>query len=160
MKSFAKAIITVIMSVTALFITMNFLFFFPWYLTIVYEAFQISQEVAQDNYLKYSIYEERLEDLKNKPIFNKRPDSIEIIVENANGDSAIGEDDETIYFNSISKPYLQRGEIITITIKAEYLVQFPLLDNTKIETVIPAEFTLKTTGTKYYKDLDYYEDIP
>lgn len=160
MKSFAKAIVIVIGSISGLFILMNFLFFFPWYLNIVYESFQISQEVGQDNYLKRSIYEERLDNLKDKPIFNKRPDSIEIIVENADGYNAIGEDDETIYFTSTSKPYLQRGEPITITIKADYLVQIPLLDRQSFETFIPVQFHLNAVGTKYYKDIDYYDDIP
>jgi hypothetical protein len=57
----------------------------------------------------------------------------------------------------MNKPYRQRGEPLTVEIKAVYPFSITLWGK-KLEREIPVQFSMSTTGLKHYKDLDYYMD--
>ncbi|UQZ35411.1 hypothetical protein C2I18_18925 [Paenibacillus sp. PK3_47] len=159
MRGVAKAVLGVILSSVAILLLLNLAFFFPWYLTLITETYNVSQIVAGDNYMKETYYEDALERLQERPIFRDKEDKIEILVTNADGRSAIGDDDETIYYDSaeIDKPYLQRGEELEVEIRAVYPFTVTLWGE-KLERELPVSFSMSTTGLKHYKDLDYYTD--
>ena len=159
MRGVAKAVLGVILSSVAILLLLNLAFFFPWYLTLITETYNVSQIVAGDNYMKETYYEDALERLQERPIFRDKEDKIEILVTNADGRSAIGDDDETIYYDSaeFDKPYLQRGEELKVEIKAVYPFTITLWGE-KLERELPVSFSMSTTGLKHYKDLDYYTD--
>lgn len=159
MRGVAKAVLGVILSSVAILLLLNLAFFFPWYLTLITETYNVSQIVAGDNYMKETYYEDALERLQKRPIFRDKEDKIEILVTNADGRSAIGDDDETVYYDSseMDKPYLQRGEELEVEIRAVYPFTITLWGE-KLERELPVSFSMSTTGLKHYKDLDYYTD--
>lgn len=157
MKGVAKATLISIVVTIALLMFTSFIYFFPWYTTLIVETFNISQIVAGDNYLKDSDYEDALARLKAKPIFKEYYDKIEIKVETEDGHEARGKDDETIYETSVDqdKPYRQRGYTITVKLSAVYPLKVTIWGKTYVQDV-PMDFSMKTVGLKHYKDLDYY----
>lgn len=159
MRGFAKASFISIVVVIALFIFTSFIYFFPWYTTLIVETFNISQIAAGDNYLKQRYYDDTLERLKDKPIFRDNRDKIKIIVENEDGRKAIGYNDEELYEGSMEgdKPYKQRGHTIEVELRAIYPLKVTVWGKTYTKDV-PVSFTMKTVGLKHYKDLEYYFD--
>lgn len=159
MRGIAKiTLYSIIISVAMLVLT-SFIYFFPWYTTLVVETFNISQIAAGDNYLKRTYYNDTLERLKDKPIFRENPSAIKITVENEDGRNAIGDDDETIYETLVEqdKPYKQRGHTLTIKLEASYPLKVKLWGHTYKKDV-DVSFEMNTVGLKHYKDLDYYFD--
>lgn len=164
MRGFAKAILISIIVTVSFMIFTNFIYFFPWYTTLIVETFHVSQIVASDNYLKKDLKKEVLDKLKDRPIYRKKANRIEISANKtrANLDdeikhSAEGEDLEPDkYFNDEDKPYRQRGESVTVTVSAVYPLSIRLWGK-ELEREIPVSFTLKTIGLKHYKDLPYCE---
>jgi hypothetical protein len=133
--------------------------FFPFYMTVVLETFNIANIAANDNYVKQTYYDDALDNLRSRPIFSKSPASVRIDARRADIDyvnSAVGNDDEFYYDeNNIpdnEKPYRQRGERITVTVSADYALETPVWSTTII-TRIPVSFSMTTIGLKYYKDL-------
>ncbi|MDH6371344.1 hypothetical protein CA600_12925 [Paenibacillus sp. VTT E-133280] len=159
MQGIAKAVLLTILTSVTILLFVNLAFFFPWYLTLVTETYSVSQIVAGDNYLKESYYEDAMERLQERPIYRDKADDISITVTNVDQDDAIGNDDETSYYewNEMNKPYRQRGEPLTVEIKAVYPFSITLWGK-KLEREIPVQFSMSTTGLKHYKDLDYYMD--
>ncbi|NGM82822.1 hypothetical protein G5B47_10395 [Paenibacillus sp. 7124] len=159
MRGVAKAVLGVILSSVAILLLLNLAFFFPWYMTLISETYNVAQVVAGDNYMKELYYEDAMNRLRERPIFRDKEDKIEISVTNADGRSAIGDDDETIYYDrpESDKPYLQRGEPLEVEIKAVYPFTVTLWGE-KLERELPVSFKLSTTGLKHYKDLNYYTD--
>lgn len=157
MQSFAKAILISILVSVCLLLFTNLMFFFPWYMTLVVETFNLSQTAANDNYVKQSYYEDTLNRLKDKPIFREKADKIEINALNEDYATAVGLDDEAYYFSraEIEKPYRQRGEPVNVEIRAVYPLSISLWGE-RMEREIPVSFSLETIGLKHYKDLDYY----
>lgn len=158
MQAFAKSIlISILVSVCILMFT-NLIFFFPWYMALVVETFNLSQIAAADNYVKQSYYTDTLDRLKERPIFEKKPEKIKITVTNKAGASAIGVDNENWYFDlaEVNKPYRQRGEPIVVRIDAVYPLSITVWGE-EIEREIEVSFSLQTTGLKHYKDLPYYQ---
>jgi len=162
MQGVAKAVLVAIIVSICFLLFLNFALFFPWYSTLVIETFNLSQIAAKDNYVKQSYYENALENLKERPIYKDKSDKIEIEIMNSDYREAVGFDDESIYTNEDygysdwDKPYRQRGEPITVTIKAVYPFTVTLWGK-KYEREFPVEFSLQTIGLKHYKDLDYYD---
>lgn len=162
MRAFAKSILISILVAAAIVVFTNFIYFFPWYTTLIVETFNVTQIVASDNYLKEEHKENVLDNLKERPIFRERAEDIEISVkkepDDENDHSAEGENDPTIYEDDAEdyKPYRQRGEPVTVTLKAVYPFTITIFGQT-IERELPVSFTLKTVGLKHYKDLPYYE---
>jgi archaellum component FlaF (FlaF/FlaG flagellin family) len=156
MQGIAKAILISILVSASILLFSNLVVFFPWYMTLVIETFNLSQVASCDNYIKISYYEDALYKLENTPIFNKNATNINITVTNAYGRTAKGYDDENRYADDseYDKPYLQRGEEITITISANFVPRITLWGK-EIERYIPVSFTLKPVGLKHYKDLPF-----
>lgn len=157
MQGVAKALlITIIVSVCIMLFT-NLVFFFPWYMTLVVETFNMSQIAASDNYIKQSYYDDAMERLSDRPIFREKAEDIEIIVTNNSGGRAVGRDDESYYegLSENQKPYRQRGKPVTVEIRAVYPLSVTLWGK-EYERELPVSFSITTTGLKHYKDLDYY----
>ncbi|MBQ7040062.1 MAG: hypothetical protein IJN39_05795, partial [Clostridia bacterium] len=93
-------------------------------------------------------------------IFNKRRDEVIIKVIHKGNKSGIGEVglDADDYYNMSenNKPYVQKGNPVTVTVEAAYPFQMELggkeIDLADIKVSIP----ITTTTLKYYKDLYYY----
>lgn len=158
MRAFAKSILISIFVSLGIMLLSNLLYFFPWYMTLVVETFNVTQIVASDNYLKDDYYEDSLDRLKKRPIFSQRADDITIEAKHDDNHSVRGDNDASKYENlpDSEKPYRQRGEAVEVTISAEYPLSVKLWGK-KYERDIPVSFTLKTTGLKHYKDLSYDE---
>lgn len=141
MQGIAKAVLLTILTSVTILLFVNLAFFFPWYLTLVTETYSVSQIVAGDNYLKESYYEDAMERLQERPIYRDKADDISITVTNVDQDDAIGNDDETSYYewNEMNKPYRQRGEPLTVEIKAVYPFSITLWGK-KLEREIPVQF--------------------
>lgn len=157
MQGIAKAVLIAILVSICILLLFNLAFFFPWYSTMVIETFNLSQIAANDNYIKQTYYNNALYGFKNRPIFKDKSDKVEIIIKNSDGGDAVGYDNE-MYYESLSeweKPYRQRGEAITVTIKAVYPFTVTLWGN-KYEIELPVDFSLTSVGLKHYKDCDYY----
>lgn len=164
MRGFAKAILISIIVAISFVLFTNFIFFFPWYTTLIVETFHVSQIVASDNYLKKDLKQELLDKLKDRPIYRKKAEKVEIYANKTHDNpeyevkhSAEGEEVES-YKNAEAgdKPYRQRGESVSVTVSAVYPLSIKLWGK-KIERDIPVSFTLRTIGLKHYKDLPYCE---
>ena len=161
MTSVIKAILTAIISATALIIVTQLVFFFPFYMTIVTETLNLANVAANDNYVKKTYYTDCLEGIKARPIFSKRSSSVIIEIKNADGWDAVGDDDEFSYsaYDDIAlpgggyKPYRQRGEAITVSVSAVYPLDLSLWGR-PIHHDVPVSFQMTTIGLRYYKDLD------
>lgn len=167
MKTIARGLVISIVVAVCIMIFTKFIYFFPWYMTLVMETFNVSQTAATYNYMPETEYEDALDRLRDYPFFDDRPYDVSIEIKNASGDSAVGLDDPTDYNqdtqNDTTKPYRQKGEPITVTVSASYPFEIELWgkiinkDNI-LRLDIPVTFTLKTVGLKHYKDWDYYSD--
>ncbi|MCL2146650.1 MAG: hypothetical protein FWH52_02470 [Synergistaceae bacterium] len=161
-----KAILTAIISTVVLFLIIQLAFFFPFYMTIVVETFNLSNIAANDNYVKQMYYDHSLDGMRDRPIFNKTPADvrIEVFTEDDWGIqwNAVGEDDEYAYSayegenweHGEHKPYLQRGHPVTVTVSAIYPLEMTLWGRT-ITHPFPVSFSMTSVGLKYYKDLDW-----
>ncbi|MEK4043791.1 hypothetical protein NSU18_09005 [Paenibacillus sp. FSL H8-0048] len=159
MRGVAKSFLVAIVVAASIMVFTNLVFFFPWYMTLVIETFNLSQVAAGDNYIKQSYYDDALKRLKERPLYREHPDQIEVEALNEDNGRAIGNDDETVYANAteLEKPYRQRGEPVTVTVRAVYPLSVRLWGE-EIRTEIPVSFSLTSVGLKHYKDLDYYFD--
>ncbi|AZS14035.1 hypothetical protein [Paenibacillus lutimineralis] len=158
MRAFAKSMLISIFAVIVIMLFTNLVFFFPWYMTLVVETFNVTQYVASDNYLKESYYNDTKERLEKRPIFSQKANDIKIVAEHEDHHSTKGNDDVYDYEkkDDADKPYRQRGESVIVTISAVYPLSVKLWGE-RYEREIPVSFTLKTTGLKHYKDLEYDE---
>lgn len=159
MAGYAKGILVVLIASIAIVILMNLAFFFPWYITLVETAFEVSNVVSNENYLPYDTYRDIYDGLKDKPIFDDKPESVSIQAVHSNGRSAIeaypGRNVDE-YYDSYSKPYVQRGNKVKVVVKATYPFRMTFAGREVSAADIPIEFELSTTTLKHYKDLDYY----
>ncbi|WP_410771619.1 hypothetical protein [Fontibacillus sp. BL9] len=165
MRGIAKAVLISIIVTISFMIFTNFIYFFPWYTTLIVETFNVTQQVASDNYLQKDYKDRVLKKLKDRPIYRDKADEIEIFAKKKKDDlnehSAEG-GDASLYENlpperEDEKPYRQRGKPVTVTIKATYPLSVTLWGE-KYEKDIDLSFSLTTTGLKHYKDLEYYVD--
>lgn len=157
MQGIAKAILTTIVVTICLMLFINLVFFFPWYMTLVTETFNLSQVAASDNYIKQEYYDDALDRLKDRPIFREKADRIVITVTNDSGYTAVGDNDETVYeyVTELEKPYRQMGRPVKVEVKAVYPLSITLWGK-KLERELPVSFSLTTIGLKHYKDLELY----
>ncbi len=165
MKAMAKAMLTSIFVAAGILMFTNLVMFFPWYMTLVVETFNLSQIAASDNYIKQSYYEDALDRLRDRPVFRDMEyeaaeHRLSITATTYDGKDAVGYDDETIYtedegLSDDGKPYNQRGKALTVVLRATYPLYIELWGH-RYWRAVPVEFSLTTTGLKHYKDLDYY----
>lgn len=159
MRGIAKSLLVTILVSVCIMLFTNLVFFFPWYMTLVVETFNLSQAAASDNYIKQSYYDDTLSRLKDRPIYREKAGDIRITAVNESSYNAVGSDDETVYaaLTELDKPYRQRGKPVKVTVSAVYPLAITLWGK-KYEREIPVTFSLTTTGLKHYKDLNYYFD--
>lgn len=165
-----KAVLVAVIAAAALFILTQLAFFFPFYMTIVIETINLANVAADDNYVRYEYWESSLQRLQERAVFSKAyswdSSSISIeVVKGTPGDahgSAIGdarEDGTDFYYDRTgwadrNKPYRQRGEPLTITVRAAYPFEVSMW-GWSVSKLWPASFRMTTIGVKYYKDLPY-----
>ena len=149
MAGFAKVILIAMLVVTVFVVFTNFVIFFPWYMTLAYETYNLASIAANYNYLPQDEKEFILENLKTKHVFNKSPDKIEISSDHE------GEYSYDYYKNldSTLKPYVQRGETFYVEIRAAYPFRFELAGSER-QIDYEVSFRLPVTGIRYYKDLE------
>lgn len=164
MQGIAKSMFAAIIVAIVIMMFTNFVFFFPWYMTLIVETFNVAQVVASENYLKKEYEESLLEKMEKRPIYKERADKIKIYAwKEVTGDSdvdkddAIGEIGVSDYSERTNKPYRQRGEPVTVKISAVYPLTVELWGK-EYTRDIPISFSLTTTGLKHYKDLEYYHN--
>ena len=163
MAGFAKGILIAMVASVAMVIMMNLAFFFPWYITVIETAFEVSQVVANENYLPGDDYHNIYNELKSKPIFKERASSDKLYIK-VNGPSR-KDCKETVtgrnadYYYNMSegaKPYVQQGNQLIVVVGASYPFQMNIGGRQLSLADIPVEVPIKTTALKYYKDLNYY----
>jgi hypothetical protein len=166
MQAIAKGVVISIVVAIFILVFTNSVFFFPWYMTVVMETFNISQVAATNNYMPKSEYDDALDRMKGYQIFKERPEGISVEVMNESGYDAVGNDNPVDYDqekqNDKSKPYRQRGKPITVKVSAVYPFKLVLWGvdinlNNNLKLDIPVSFSLTTIGLKHYKDWDYYD---
>ncbi|MCL1975340.1 MAG: hypothetical protein FWG61_04165 [Firmicutes bacterium] len=171
MSGFLKAVLIAILTMVSIVILFNAAFFFPWYLTIVEKGFTVSQVIATNNYLPYNEYKDILKSLQDLPIFRERNDAEELKIEATHlGGDIVGKNAIEIDYHDLEhyyglgnetdpreadKPYVQMGNPVLITIFARYPFQMTLFGNALPLADIPISFSMTTTTTKHYKDLEY-----
>ena len=165
MAGFLKAILITMIAVSGLVIFLNLAFFFPWYLTLVEKGFAVSQIVAANNYLPYDDYTDILREIKGLPVFSDREDKIVIEALHDNGTGPAPKDAiersnaysmEDYYGEPDSvKPYVQMGNTVKIKLYASYPFRAQIFGGFSTLTDIDVSFSMTTTTTKHYKDLDY-----
>jgi len=164
MAGFLKAVLISIITIAAIIVFMNMAFFFPWYMEIIQTTFNVSQIISTDNYLAFNYYEDILGELRDKPIFREMADDVKIEAFHNDGNlrPAIeqgGPRDVNSYYYSLSdenaKPYVQMGNLVTITVSATYPFRMQMFGRPVTAAPIPVSFTMTTTTTRHYKDLDY-----
>jgi len=162
MAGFLKAILISIITVAAIIVFFNMALFFPWYMEVIQTTFRISQIVSMDNYLALNNYEDILNELKGKPIFMDSAETVIIKAIHENGKNAIeesGPHDVATYYYLIddedAKPYVQMGNLVTITIHATYPFRMQMFGEPVNAADVPISFSMTTATTRHYKDLEY-----
>lgn len=165
MAGYAKGILIAVLASLAIMILVNFAFFFPWYITVIETAFEVAQVVSNENYLPYDTYYDIYDGLRDKPIFRDKAEDISIEVthlgENRSANEArysSGDMGADWYYERSSKPYVQRGNTVQVTVKATYPFKIQFAGREITASDLPIVFSIKTTTLKHYKDLDYYVD--
>jgi hypothetical protein len=149
MAGFAKVILISILVVTVFVVFTNFVLFFPWYMTLAYETYNLASVAANYNYLPQDEKEFVLENLKVKPVFKESPEKIVIYSDHE------GEYSYAYYkdMDSSLKPYVQRGESFYVEIRAAYPFRIQLAGSER-KIDYDVSFRLPVTGIRYYKDLE------
>jgi len=149
MAGFAKVILIAILVVTVFVVFTNFVLFFPWYMTLAYETYNLATVAANYNYLPRDEKEFVLNNLKSKPIFKECPDKIEI---SSDHEGEYSYDYYRDLDNSL-KPYVQRGETFYVEIRAAFPFRIELAGAER-QIEYEVSFRLPVTGIRYYKDLE------
>lgn len=133
-------LVTLILSV--IFVTFsNFILFFPWYLTLVYETYHLSVQSAAENYISSQMIRDVREDLSNRPIYKRMgPGDIEIFM------------DDVKVTEQSRLDYKQRGQTFTVAIQCRFPFEVRL-SGIDFRRDIAVKFQIPTTGLKFYKDL-------
>jgi hypothetical protein len=171
MVGVAKTILIAIFAGVVFIIVLQVAFFFPFYMTMVVEAFNMSNIAANDNYIKKAYYDDAIGKLRDRPMFSKNKGTVNeaqilavhdnesppnnYAIEPSPGyDERFYNSDEGPTVAGVIKPYRQRGNTITVTVKAWYPLRMTLWGNEVAPVNIPVSFSMTTTTLKYYKDLD------
>lgn len=140
MKGFANTILATILISMFVLTFSNFLTFFPWYMTLVYETFNLSTRASNINYISEDMVIDVKESLIDRPMFNRfEKEDIKIYM-----------DDTLIDQNTIVEP-LQRGEQFKVKLQAKFPFQIKA-GNIDFERHLEVSFNIPTTGIKLYRD--------
>ncbi|ABN51867.1 MAG TPA: hypothetical protein DEF39_09965 [Hungateiclostridium thermocellum] len=135
MAGFAKSLVIVLIVCVVFLITTNFIFFFPWYMTLAYETYNLSTLAAQHNYIDRDEAQMILDNLNKKPFFKENP----VTFDDIDGETEPGK--------------LQRGEQFTVSITAKYPIRMDM-GIVNIRRDWPVTFSVETTCLYYDKNLD------
>lgn len=149
MAGFAKAILISILVVAIFIVFTNFLLFFPWYMTLVYETYNLASVAANYNYLPRDEKEFILDNLKDRPVFNESPEKIQV---NSDREGEYSYDYYKDLDNSL-KPYVQRGDTFYVEIRAAFPFRFEVAGSER-RIDYEVSYRLPVTGIRYYKDLE------
>ncbi len=136
MKGVANSIlITLIVAFIVVTFT-NSIAFFPWYLSLIYETFNLSIRAANDNFITAEVENEIMSNLRSKPIFKDTGIPISI---------------------SGAKTYQKRGKPFSVGITSEFPFKISITGGSSgqvalIDKRINIGFNLKTTGINYDKE--------
>ncbi|NLM59650.1 MAG: hypothetical protein GX194_11175 [Clostridium sp.] len=143
MKGVANSILAIILCSFFILSFTNFMLFFPWYLTLVYNTFNVATEASIVNYVTGDMVENVISDLESKPLYRDNISYVKVYMNNRVIKE--GENDTNLR--------LQKGESFNVSIEA----QFPFVVKVfgqEFEKKLPIKFTIPTTGVRYYKDMD------
>lgn len=151
MKAVANSILMVLMVSIFLLTFTNFIMFFPWYLTLVFETFNLSTQAAGVNYITPQMVRYIEDDLKSRPLF-KDPLVNNSIFVHMDGRRVSAGDDESMIKSSYCK---QRGSNFKVSVTASFpfVIKAMGVTFTRKQEV---SFELPVTGVKYYKELPEY----
>jgi hypothetical protein len=143
MKFMANSILVVLIMTIFIMVFSNFILFFPWYLTLMYQTYNLSVQAAGENYVSQLMVSDVKNDLLNRPIFNRM------------GDEDIKLNMNEMELDGVMEPkYLQRGESFTVGIECSFPFEITV-GETKFKRSIRVKFEVPTTGLKYYRDLGF-----
>lgn len=176
MATIGKTIIIAILASVAFIIILQVAFFFPFYMTMVVEAFDMANIAANDNYIKWNYYSDAMDDLLSRPMFNEYDSQDDcaakitaLHIDDEPGDAIeleINKDQSESFYNKKEgikdidgniKPYRQRGNRIKIKVEAWYPLRMSLWGREVRPYDFPVSFSMTTTALKYYKDLELNE---
>lgn len=141
MKFMANAILVVLIMTIFIMVFSNFILFFPWYLTLMYQTYNLSVQAASENYVSTSMVADVKNDLVTRPIFSSM------------GADDIGVFMDEIKIDSFDPDYLQRGERFTVGLECSFPFEIKFGD-ASLEREVSVKFEIPTTGLRYYKDLE------
>lgn len=148
MKTVANSILAALLVSIFLLTFTNFIMFFPWYLTLVFETFNLSTQAAGANYIKPEMVRFIEDDLKSRPLF-KNPAVKDMVYVQMDGSRIRPSDDEISVKTAYCK---QRGSAFKVSITASFPFIIKAFGNTFTRTQ-EVTFELPTTGVRYYKEL-------
>lgn len=142
MKFMANAILATLIITIFIMVFSNFILFFPWYLTLMYQTYNISIQAAGENHVSSCMAMDAKEDLVRRPIFSK-----------------MGEEDIRVFMNDLeidnfNEPaYLQRGERFNVGLECTFPFEVKV-GGAALVRGVSVSFEIPTTGLRYYKDLE------
>jgi hypothetical protein len=141
MKFIANSILGVLLLSIFIMVFSNFILFFPWYLTLIYQTYNLSVQAAGENTVSDVMVNDVRNDLFKRPVFKKMGyHDIEVSM-------------ERMVLDGYTTPqYLQRGETFTVGISGTFPFEVKIGD-TVFKRTIRVGFVVPTTGLKYYKEL-------
>ncbi|NLP15143.1 MAG: hypothetical protein GX383_11865 [Clostridium sp.] len=145
MKGVANSILAVVLVSFFVLSFTNFLLFFPWYLTLIYNTFNVATEASIVNYVTSDMVENVISDLESKPLYKDHIGEVKVYMNNV--EVKRGVDNPALR--------LQKGQTFSITIKADFPFVVKIFGN-EFERKLPIRFTIPSTGVRYYKDMDPY----
>ncbi|MCX7841860.1 MAG: hypothetical protein N2489_02135 [Clostridia bacterium] len=138
MKGIANSILaTLIVSICVLSFT-NCILFFPWYLTLVYETFNLSVRSANVNCITTEMIQDVYDELGSKPLYRDYKGDLKVCLNKAEVKTAT--------------PYTQRGVTYHVGIQAKFPLVLRVFGR-EYRFTTPVSLHIPTTGTRYYKDL-------
>lgn len=138
MKGIANSLLAILIVSVLLMSLTNCIMFFPWYMALVYETFNLSVRAANVNCITEEMIQDVQSGLENKPLFRECKQDLKVYY---NGFEVL----------SGTAPS-QRGITFNVGIGG----RFPFILNIfgkEYRFTTPVSLHIPTTGTRYYKEL-------
>jgi hypothetical protein len=167
MKAVANSILAVLLISIFIMTFTNFIMLFPWYLTLVYETTNLSNDAATVNGITKNMVDNVINDLQDKPLFKRKMSDLKIYIsDEADPDSehevsrAVFSDDSEVKYRR------QRGRKVKVGIEAVFPFDLKIFGKT-YSYEMPVRFNLTASGVRYYKDLpdaelpeEFFQPVP
>ncbi|NMB34504.1 MAG: hypothetical protein GX992_09830 [Clostridium sp.] len=145
MKGIANSILAAVLVSFFILSFTNFLLFFPWYLTLVYNTFNVATEASIVNYVTGDMVENVIADLESKPLYRDNIDGVRVYMDNTQ--VVRGRDNTALR--------LQKGQSFNVSIEGRFPFSIKVFGR-EFEKKLSVKFTIPSTGIRYYKDMDPY----